>query len=666
MAAFEALERVKRAVRETRESGRYEGARYRVPRRWTGDAGGVQEVDPFEWILEAIEKIERSEPRVEEAEHPVIYNLFVRAALAYDHDGDGELGGASQDITLNRDGLRETGTFLKAIPFLFHLKRLGTDTLYLLPITAVARWGNKGDLGSPYAIRNPYRLDERLADPLAAGTDAETQFRALCEAARALGMKVVVEFVFRTASRDSEWIEEHPDWFYWIRADFPDRKAGDPPEKGYGPPPFTEEELKQIKEAAVLDESGVLCPPEELRRRLEEGRGRLVEPPEWYRRLFTGPPAPETIERTDEGMVLAVSPDGTRIRIPGAFADWPPDDIQPPWNDVTYLRMYRDPEDRFNYIAYNTIRVYDPRLARRENRVSDLWEKIAGIVLHYRKTYEIDGVMIDMGHALPGELVSEIKSRVLEEAPRFFFWEENFTMTAKSVEDGYSAVVGPAFLSFSSAESIAGFLRSIADGVPIRFFGTPENHNSPRCAARRPGGRWNEVCWGLLCFLPQAIPFIHNGFEIEERAPLNTGLGFSEEDLEKLEGEPLGLFDRVSFGWEREEAGLCEFIRRTLELRRIYLKPVGPDESRLLFPQELPSNVVSYLVEARNGWLYAAANIDPSDGAAIRWENVVAGIPSGHPSASDRRPRELLANEIHEGEEVVLPPMTFRIFHLGG
>ena len=61
----------------------------------------------------------------------------------------------------------------------------------------------------------------------------------------------------------------------------------------------------------------------------------------------------------DDGRWVGVLDDGTRVRIPGAFADWPPDDNQPPWTDVTYLRMYDHPD--FNYMAYNTIRMYDER-----------------------------------------------------------------------------------------------------------------------------------------------------------------------------------------------------------------------------------------------------------------------------------------------------------------
>ena len=80
----------------------------------------------------------------------MIYNLFVRTTTAFDHNGNGTL-----DLPTNAEGLRETGTFLKAMAMLPYIKRLGATTVHLLPITSIGHDGNKGTLGSPYAIRNP-------------------------------------------------------------------------------------------------------------------------------------------------------------------------------------------------------------------------------------------------------------------------------------------------------------------------------------------------------------------------------------------------------------------------------------------------------------------------------------------------------------------------------
>ncbi len=138
---------------------------------------------------------------------------------AFDHNGDDQISPMP-----NSDGWRETGTLLKSMALLPYIREMGFNTVHLLPITAIGRDGRKGTLGSPYAIRNPYLLDENSAEP-ALGLTAEQLFRGSVEAAHRLGMRVVIEFVLRTAAKDSDWVPEHPEWFYWIRADVPDRAA---------------------------------------------------------------------------------------------------------------------------------------------------------------------------------------------------------------------------------------------------------------------------------------------------------------------------------------------------------------------------------------------------------------------------------------------------------
>ncbi|MBM3464029.1 MAG: alpha-amylase, partial [Armatimonadetes bacterium] len=375
---------------------------YRVPGLWAPVGESPTEksrtVNPYRFLRGHVEAILSTPPAPRGDDDWVkdarIYNMFVRLTAAYDHDGDGRI--ATPDApdraarTLNGEGVRETGTFLKAIALLGHAKRMGCDTIHLLPVTAVGAFGNKGNLGSPYAIANPYRLEPTLADPLSAA-DVETQFAAFVEACHRLGMRVVVEFVFRTSSRDGDQVAKHPEWFYWIRREIEDRPAGAAPDDAryYGLPPFSEDDLKIMKEKVAKGEHTDLPPP-----------------PQWYRDLFKAPPARDTIQKEADGRWRGTAPDGTVVHVPSAFADWPPDDYQPPWTDVTYLRVYDRP--KFNYIAYNTIRMYDEELAAPENAVQPLWDSILGIIPHYQDEFGVDGVMVDMGHALPHELMHRI------------------------------------------------------------------------------------------------------------------------------------------------------------------------------------------------------------------------------------------------------------------
>src|SRR2546425_11953558 len=86
--------------------------------------------------------------------------------------------------------------------------------------------------------------------------------------------------------------------------------------------------------------------------------------------------------------------------------------------------------------------MYDSRLAREEYVNKPLWKKVADIIPYYQQTFGIDGVMIDMGHALPMQLKKEMIRRARGIDPDFAFWDENFSVEEKSVKEGYNAVIG--------------------------------------------------------------------------------------------------------------------------------------------------------------------------------------------------------------------------------
>jgi len=569
---------------------------YRIPRVWSGGLTGHDDVDPYSYYQQTIDEIlARPSRPVVKNEHWTngahIYNLFVRAAASFDHDGDGLIGGGAGDLTCNHEHVRGTGPFLKAVAMLPHIQRLGCDTVYLLPITAIGHVSRKGLLGSPYAIRNPMVLDEYLADPLVPDLTVDEQFAAFTSAAHHLGLRVVLEFVFRTSAQDGDWVAEHPDWYYWIKADVPDRSPENP--DGYGNPPFPAEAMVKIKKAAEDGTTGLVRTPAQVKEALDRGEGELIEPPDAYRAIYTA--APKSTKKNDRHYWIGTLQDGTKARIPGAFADWPPDDVQPPWTDVTYLRMYGKPGEDFDYMAYNTIRLYDPRLAVPERANTALWDAISAIVPSYQDRFGIDGVMVDMGHALPVDLAFQIQRRAREKDARFAFWEEKFFLDPVSPATGYEAVVGPGIFTLANPNGAAQYLRDMAvSEPPTRFFATGENHNTPRLPARA-GIPWTKAAWALALFLPGAVPFVHNGVEVLERVPLNTGLCFSKADLEELKDTPLGLFDASAFDWERNGDQMIPYVAATMSIHRRFaslLERVDALSYRLV--AGLPAGVLGY------------------------------------------------------------------------
>ncbi|MBN1955816.1 MAG: alpha-amylase [Anaerolineae bacterium] len=591
MSNLNPLQHVQMRLSQAVIVGRGAAFSYAVPGRWAARAPAPLPVNPYRFYLERIDFILAQPPGPlppgaagEWSRQAVVYNMLLRATAAFDHDGDGAIS-----VEPVGDGWQETGTFLKAIALLPTLREMGYNTIHLLPITAVGQDGRKGNLGSVYGIQNPYRLDPRLAEP-ALGLGAAAEFAAFTQAAHHLGMRVVVEFAFRTASLDADWVADHPEWFYWIRADVADRQPGETGEDVYGAPLFTGEELAEIKEKVERGDLTDLPAPHPL-----------------YRRMFTPPPPAESVRR-EAGRWIGVLPDGTRVRIPGAFADWPPDDLQPPWTDVTYLRLYDHPD--FNYIAYNTLRMYDQRLARPENRVEPLWKRLVEILPYYQQAFGIDGAMVDMGHALPTELKRRIVGAARQECPDFAFWDESFTYTPGLQEQGYNAIMGNYWWAFWRPEHLlSDVLRPLAeDGVPIPFFAAPESHNTPRAAARPGGIVTARQAWLLGCILP-AIPFCHSGFELGETLPVNTGLDF--EEPERYPAAVLPLFSAAVYDWTGE-AGLGEWIEQTLAIRARYGDLITDPEPAALSLLETDNPCVVGVLRQRGGrGLVAWFNLDP-------------------------------------------------------
>ncbi len=530
---------------------------YYVPGLWIDhesmEPGAVvaQAVNPYVFYSDKLQSIRATEPTPvitgsgsgEWTRHAIVYNLFPRVAAAYDHAYDDYLCLEPCD-----DGWRDTGTLLKCIALLPYIRSLGINTVHLLPITSVGQDGKKGTLGSPYGIRNAYKLDENLAEP-ALGLNVDTLFAGFVEAAHWLGMRVVMEFVLRTSSKDGDWIGEHPEWFYWIREDVPDRVPGSANAEAYGNPVFPDSDLLVIKEMVARGDFS-----------------ELPAPPQTYLDMFTLPPEPDQVW-LENGRWVGVLDDGTRVRIPGAFADWPPDDNQPPWTDVTYLRMYDHPD--FNYIAYNTIRMYDKRLAQPENAVGDLWDAVVGVIPHYQNAFGIDGVMIDMGHALPMPLKQRVVSAARDINPDFAFWDENFLITQKSVDEGYNAVLGYMVFDFHNPDKLRDFLGRLShERLPLPFFATAESHNTPRAASRLSALQYVHYALIFSAIVP-GMPFIHNGFEFMETKPINTGLGFTDEMIAENPTDTLPLFSEWAFDWTKK-GNLVASIRYALQIRQHY------------------------------------------------------------------------------------------------
>ena len=97
------------------------------------------------------------------------------------------------------------GTLEAALADLPRLKALGVDALWLMPIQPIGVKERKGTLGSYYSIRDYTAVNPEF------GTLADA--RAFVQAAHALGLKVILDWVANHTAFDHAWTHEHKDWY---------------------------------------------------------------------------------------------------------------------------------------------------------------------------------------------------------------------------------------------------------------------------------------------------------------------------------------------------------------------------------------------------------------------------------------------------------------------
>jgi len=486
----------------------------------------VEGNSPYHVISECIKKIiqynEENKDLIEEEKKSMelksgtgvrAVNTLARVLSMYDHNGDGIIGSSRRgDITLNSDGIRETGTFIKNILVLPYLKGLGFNTVHLQPITEIGIYGRKGNLGSPFAIRDPFTIDPKLSDPLF-DFSAEESYLAFLEASRAMGMMVVQEVIPRTLSIDSTILEEFPHYGYWIKADAP-RRMPDYYNSGY------EYNTSQGKRRFQDRKSFEAWFFGEYQNKIYSGKYSISDlidvnltDPEYVSYFM---PTPDIVNREEKqgklvGYYYKKDGDGNKIKgeideekraeVFPAFCDTP-FEIQPFWQDVTYLRLYVDREGDMpilNPLSYVTAKFFKDVEPEVESKYRN--QPVFDMITRYFDKFKnmgVDGFVMDMGHALPDELkrrIKEVLPSVWEEnlaAPFSFLAANSIVITGKVFAYGQPSYNNPSEMKYYEThpeETVTYHMKNMKklfeevsefDDYKGKMFGFPDNYNTKR------------------------------------------------------------------------------------------------------------------------------------------------------------------------------------------
>ncbi len=510
----------------------------------------------------------------------VVYSTMIRTSTSWDHDRSGTL----DDSNIYK--MPETGSFVKMLSLLPLLKKMGVTVVYMLPISKFSLKDKKGDLGSPYGVSNFNELDPNLKDPLTKDKmTLDEEFSAFVEACHILDMRVMIDIIPRTNAVENELIKDNPDWFYWIKA--------------------SEYDLYRSPKISGIGDTSI--PSVEV-------MGKVYQDKDTYRHINMFQVNPkeqnETLWNTvkDSKNLSADIEKHFDLRIAPAFSDHI-NDPQPPWTDITFFRMYKDfpketvqfldTTDRAPYILFDTIKsnMYhglEPNMK--------LWERLSDIVPSYQRRFGIDGARIDMGHALPQELLNMIIGKARENDLDFSFIAEELqpSNAQKAKDSGYNMIIGNGFIMEPRIweGALYQFVYETID-LPLPAFACGETHDTPRLAAREGGETLSKLLTILNMFIPNSVPFINSGQEVFEPQPMNTGLDCREDEAFVLdENDPfygkLALFDKFQFHytnkrrWELPDA--LEFIK---PIRNKYIKQITKKESFVpLYSEDHPKTFI--------------------------------------------------------------------------
>lgn len=496
----------------------------------------------------------------------VVYSTMVRASAAWDNDRSGALE------TSNIYQMPETGSFVRMLAMLPLLKKIGVDTVYMLPISKFSLKDKKGELGSPYGVSNFNELDPNLKDALTKDSmTLEEEFEAFVEACHILNMRVMIDIIPRTNSVENDLIKDYPDWFYWIKAS----------------------EYNNYKVPKVDGIHSTATPNLENMEKAYQCKDTLR-----HINMFQYNPKKqnETLwnKIKDKENLSAEIEKHFNLRIAPAFSDHI-NDPQPPWTDVTFFRMYEDfPQEtvgfldttnRAPYILFDTIKsnIYHGKLPNLQ-----LWNKLADIVPSYQRRFGIDGARIDMGHALPAKLLDMIISKARETDKDFCFIAEELQISnaETAYNAGYNMIIGNGFNM--EPRVFEGKLQRFmmnSNSLPLPVFACGETHDTPRLAARDGNEQLAKTLTVLNMFMPNGVPFINSGQEVFERQPMNTGLDCREnEEFNLPQNDPyngkLALFDKYQFHYTNDRRWeLPDILDEIKHIRNKWLSIITSNKS---------------------------------------------------------------------------------------
>lgn len=446
------------------------------------------------------------------------YYMGMKSASSYDHDRDETVTG------YNLYGLKDSGTFVKAIALLPMYERMGITTLILQQAFQRGKTKQMQDYASPYAAYDFEHLDEDLYDPMAEGMDLKQQYDAFVEACHIYGIRVVFEYCAGLIGCDNGYVKQHPEWFYWIK----------------------EEEYRNYQIPVMEHMPSCIQPKASILKEYYEG---------------------ESMQRHLQKFVSSqekhkcIAPVFTDTINGPSFID----------HDLTMMRFYEDlhgqiPDVRLKqyppYISADTIRkdLYPARYP-----IYEVWKIIIDGAKRIVNEWKCDGLYLIKPYLLPEKLQREIVKKVKTECPSFVvIVEETRTEEARHwKQKGFDMISGGCgYEECHGYEGIIDFAYAAKD-EPLTMFAGSEAYDSVRSMYQT--NFTGHMLYSVMNqFLPNTTAILYSGQEMMERQPMYLSKFANQEALYALPKEHQNYYRQASidgYSFDYCNATLSYFVQ---------------------------------------------------------------------------------------------------------
>lgn len=422
----------------------------------------------------------------------ITYVMDLRTFSSWDHDRSGDME------TQNMYHLSDQGTFLKTIILLPLLKRAGMNTLVLHNYLTLDTSDGKHDFADPHASINLRDINPFLFDPMLPELSLKEQMQAFIEVCHHLGMHVILNFAPALCAQHSSYVEEHPQWFYWIDKEHL---------QTYHTPQTSILPLGCLPSPQVCR---ILYDSEDVKHHIS----MFVQPPKLSNLATSLPPHElhQTIKK-DYGCVVAP------LISDQINAQTKPD------TTCTLLRFYEDlptycpKEYKAPYMLCDTMRC---DLFPGKKKMTSLWKEIKDVISMWLHDFDIDGFYLTKTYLLPDALLKEMVTVLHKEKKHAKFLleymdERNFNHYQAL---GFDAVSGNSAYRIHDVYDYQyhNFAYSLITS-PLPQFAASEFLDTPRICAYEQGEVLSQLLSIMNLFLPNALPYFMGGQLSLEKQP---------------------------------------------------------------------------------------------------------------------------------------------------